>query len=103
MRYKKTVSSTLALVVAVALSAPVWSQSMSAGGAAKAGAAAPSDDAVRTVQEALKEKGHYTGPIDGQWGAETQAALREFQQSSGLDATGQLDPETRKQLGMSGE
>lgn len=101
MRYTKTTWSTLVLALALAVSAPLWSQTMSPGAPEQAGEVEPSNDVVRAVQEALKEKGHYNGQIDGNWGAETQAALKAFQQSSGLEATGQLDEETKEKLGMS--
>ena len=100
MRYKKALLSILALAVMVAPSAPAWSQSMSGGVPGNAGEVERPNDAVRAVQQALKDKGHYPGPIDGHWNAETQTALKAFQQSSGLEATGQLDAETREKLGM---
>jgi peptidoglycan hydrolase-like protein with peptidoglycan-binding domain len=54
----------------------------------------------RQVQEALKAKGNDPGPIDGRMGPKTRAALKEFQQASGLKATGQLDKETAEKLGV---
>ena len=55
---------------------------------------------VKEVQESLKQGGHDPGPINGVLGTQTQAALRSFQQSSGLQPTGQLDQETVAQLGI---
>jgi peptidoglycan hydrolase-like protein with peptidoglycan-binding domain len=55
---------------------------------------------VRSVQEALKGKGFDPGPVDGVMGPKTQAALRAFQQSSSLSATGRLDAQTAQQLGI---
>ena len=54
----------------------------------------------REVQEALKAKGNDPGPIDGRMGPKTRAALKEFQQASGLKATGQLDNQTAEKLGV---
>src|SRR6185295_19215256 len=39
-----------------------------------------SGTAVRQLQEALKEAGHDPGPIDGEFGPATEAAVRAFQQ-----------------------
>lgn len=50
-----------------------------------------SQDAIRAIQTALKDKGAFEGEADGRWGPETQAALREFQQQQGLDASGNLN------------
>ena len=54
----------------------------------------------REVQEALKAKGNDPGPIDGRMGPKTQAALKAFQEASGLKATGQLDNQTAEKLGI---
>jgi hypothetical protein len=55
---------------------------------------------VKSVQEALKDKGYDPGMIDGAMGPKTSAALREFQQAEGLRVTGRLDAETRSKLGI---
>jgi hypothetical protein len=55
---------------------------------------------VRAAQEALRDKGFNPGPIDGIMGPRTQAALRSFQQSNSLQATGRLDSQTTQQLGV---
>jgi len=54
----------------------------------------------REVQEALKAKGNDPGPIDGRMGPKTRAALKAFQESNGLKATGQLDNQTAEKLGV---
>jgi localization factor PodJL len=54
----------------------------------------------REVQQALKAKGNDPGPIDGRMGPKTRAALKAFQESNGLKATGQLDNETAEKLGV---
>jgi peptidoglycan hydrolase-like protein with peptidoglycan-binding domain len=59
-----------------------------------------SQDEVKTVQEALKGKGNDPGPVDGIMGPQTQKAIREFQQASGLKTTGRLDAETATALGV---
>jgi Putative peptidoglycan binding domain len=55
---------------------------------------------IRQAQERLAEQGFDPGPINGQMGAKTQAALRQFQRAQGLALTGELDERTRKALGM---
>lgn len=56
---------------------------------------------IRAVQQALNARGFNAGPIDGQWGAATQDAVRRFQQVSNLPATGDLTPSTLSALGVS--
>jgi peptidoglycan hydrolase-like protein with peptidoglycan-binding domain len=55
---------------------------------------------VRMAQQALKDKGHDPGPIDGRMGPKTRAALKDFQKAQGLKASGQLDSETMAKLEM---
>jgi len=46
------------------------------------------DPAVRDLQEALKALGYDPGPIDGQFGATTETAVKAFQQARGITADG---------------
>jgi len=55
---------------------------------------------VRTVQQALNDKGYNAGSIDGQWGPTTEDAVRRFQQASGLPQTGELERSTLAALGV---
>lgn len=57
---------------------------------------------VSEVQQALKDKGFDAGPVDGVAGPKTQAALKQFQQAQGLQASGQLDDQTLAALESSG-
>ncbi|MBW8269944.1 peptidoglycan-binding domain-containing protein [Caldovatus aquaticus] len=69
--------------------------------AAPAAMAAPlSAFAVRNVQARLRAMGFYRGPADGIWGPGTQAAVERFRQGRGLQANGQLNPETAQALGL---
>lgn len=43
---------------------------------------------VRAVQQALRTRGHYRGPLDGQFGAQTLAAIDAFQTVEGLATEG---------------
>jgi peptidoglycan hydrolase-like protein with peptidoglycan-binding domain len=69
-------------------------------GAAGAGQKAAGSEQVKAVQQALKDKGHDPGAVDGKMGPKTQAALREFQKQEGLSETGGLDAQTREKLGI---
>lgn len=60
--------------------------------------AALSREAVRRGQQALQDKGLYTGAIDGIMGPGTGEALKAFQRSQNLDETGVFDPPTLARL-----
>lgn len=53
---------------------------------------------VMRIQRALGEAGFDVGPIDGVWGESTISALADFQDDNDLDATGQLDRSTLREL-----
>ncbi|HEX3034718.1 MAG TPA: peptidoglycan-binding domain-containing protein, partial [Thermodesulfobacteriota bacterium] len=53
---------------------------------------------VTKIQEELKSLGFYKGPIDGDFGGGTEAAVKAFQKSKGLDIDGKVGPNTWKVL-----
>jgi len=55
-------------------------------------------EAVRQLQEKLRAKGVYQGPIDGIFGSATEAAVREIQRRHNLVSDGIVGPETWKVL-----
>lgn len=55
---------------------------------------------VKEAQQALKEKGHNPGPVDGILGEKTKEALKSFQIASNLQPTGTLNAETAQRLGV---
>jgi peptidoglycan hydrolase-like protein with peptidoglycan-binding domain len=55
-------------------------------------------DNLKVVQERLKAEGVYAGSVDGEMNAETEAALRQYQQKQGIPVSGMADEETLKQL-----
>jgi hypothetical protein len=57
-------------------------------------------DADRTmkVQQALKAKGFYSGPVDGVMRWKTQEAIQSFQESKDLKVTGRINDETVREL-----
>ena len=59
-----------------------------------------SQDQIKKIQQALKDKGHDPGPIDGNMNSRTQEALRAFQKSQNITVTGTLDSSTAAALGV---
>jgi peptidoglycan hydrolase-like protein with peptidoglycan-binding domain len=53
---------------------------------------------IRQAQERLKAAGFNPGAADGQLGAQTKEAIKEYQKAHGLPQTGQLDESTRHLL-----
>jgi peptidoglycan hydrolase-like protein with peptidoglycan-binding domain len=80
------------------------SQGSAAAGASAQGGSAmtQNEQVVRQVQEKLKSAGHDI-EVDGVWGPNTQAALREYQQKQGHQPTGELDQQTLSALGVEAE
>lgn len=55
-------------------------------------------EAVRRIQQALKDKGFDPGEIDGIWGRNTIAAVKQFQKQQGLEVDGIVGPQTTAAL-----
>ena len=53
---------------------------------------------VELLQSRLAAAGHDPGPLDGQWGSRTSAALRAWQAAAGKPATGSVDEGTWSDL-----
>jgi hypothetical protein len=60
--------------------------------------AAPAQPNVLGLQKALQKLGYNPGNLDGVVSPDTQAAIRQFQQASGLAADGMLSPQTQAAL-----
>lgn len=56
---------------------------------------------VKAIQQELKDRGLYTGSVDGIFGKATQAAVKKFQTQQGLASDGIAGPATLKKLGIS--
>ena len=56
---------------------------------------------ISRVQQQLRAFGFDAGPVNGDFGTKTQAALAQFQLSRVLPASGQLDKQTLAELGVS--
>ncbi len=91
----------------VNLGKPLWErntgQAQTAEGQSQPQAANLSPDEVRRLQEALRERGFDPGPVDGVFGPRTQVALRDYQRSQGLPATGEPDRTTLLAMGVTGQ
>ena len=55
---------------------------------------------IRALQMSLNKKGFDTSHVDGKWGPETQAAVKNFQQKQNIRGNGQLDRQTMAALGV---
>ncbi len=60
----------------------------------------PNPDQIKKVQQALIDKGFYSGPVDGVMSKSTQEAIRTLQKSKNLDVSGNLDDKTARELGL---
>jgi hypothetical protein len=58
---------------------------------------------VSEVQARLRALGFDAGPINGDFGSKTQAALAQFQLANGVAVSGQLDDATLAELGVERE
>jgi peptidoglycan hydrolase-like protein with peptidoglycan-binding domain len=56
------------------------------------------DEKVKDVQEALFICGFYPGDVDGIMGPNTKNAIKQFQETCGLDPDGIAGPMTRSML-----
>ena len=61
----------------------------------------PNSEFIKQVQQKLHQQGFDAGPVNGDFGAKTQAALAQFQLSRVLPASGALDDQTLAELGVS--
>jgi peptidoglycan hydrolase-like protein with peptidoglycan-binding domain len=57
-----------------------------------------SKDNLKVVQQRLQAEGVYAGPVDGELNAQTEAALRQYQQKRGIPTSGTPDEATLKEL-----
>ncbi len=58
---------------------------------------------TKKVQETLRDKGYYKGPVDGIMGHQTRMAIRQYQESEKLQVNGHLDGDTAAKLGVGAE
>ena len=63
--------------------------------------AVQADQAIRSLQQTLKNQGFYYGEVTGDKSAETTAAIRRFQIRNGLGVTGEINEETSRSVNSS--
>ena len=59
-----------------------------------------SGDAVKEIQQRLKDWGYYTGDVDGKYGEATKTAVIWFQKKHGITADGIVGAQTAEKLGV---
>ena len=57
-------------------------------------------DEVTQIQTRLKSWGYFSGPITGYYGTQTTEAVKKFQETHGLTATGVADEQTLELIGL---
>ena len=60
----------------------------------------PTPERYTEIQEALIGRGHLQGSATGVWGTDSVAALKAFQESQKLEATGKIDALSLIRLGL---
>ena len=55
---------------------------------------------VSAIQQELKDRGLYSGNVDGIYGSQTEAAVKRFQKQQGLSVDGIAGPQALKKLGI---
>ncbi len=95
-RYLAALLSCAALVAV-----PAYAEQQGAGqGTQSMSIAELSTDTIKDVQQRLNDRGYSAGGVDGVWGPSTKSAVRNFQQSQGMEATGDLNMQTLNALGV---
>ena len=64
---------------------------------------APTTARISEIQSALAAQGAYKGQPNGKWDNATMQAMKDYQSSHGLTATGKLDALTLQKLGLGSE
>lgn len=64
------------------------------------GQKAPTPERISEIQQALAKDGSFAGKPNGKWDESTIDAMKRFQETHGLNATGKLDAKTLQQLGL---
>lgn len=59
-----------------------------------------SAEETRQLQKKLNDLGYSAGHVDGIWGRQTEAALRNFQQAKNIPVTGRLNEQTKDALDL---
>jgi hypothetical protein len=60
----------------------------------------PTPDRYKEIQQALAERGYFSGAVDGQWGADSVDALKRFQMEHNAGDDGKINSLSLIQLGL---
>ena len=60
----------------------------------------PTPDRYKEIQQALAERGYFSGSVDGQWGADSVDALKRFQMEHNAGDDGKINSLSLIQLGL---
>jgi peptidoglycan hydrolase-like protein with peptidoglycan-binding domain len=80
---------------------PPAAQAQNLAGAKELAASRMNPIQVREIQQALDKEGFKAVHVDGKWGPQTMAALKDFQKSKNINSTGDVDSMTITALGLS--
>jgi len=98
---KKTVETGIVFTLLIAVVLGLRLTSFAAGsGLTKDMPAVVYGNDVKKMQQALYDRGHYRGKVDGVIGLRTRASIRSFQKAENLPVTGQFDTQTAGKLGV---
>lgn len=98
MKKKVIITAALFLVVAMMVSAIVFTDNTASALTLKVGSRG---DTVKKLQQELKNQGFLKGSVDGIYGANTKAAVQKMQKAYGLSVDGIAGPKTLAALGIS--
>ena len=60
----------------------------------------PAPERYQEIQQSLADKGYYSGPVNGTWGADSVAALKRFQRDQNIGDDGKLGSLSLIALGL---
>ena len=89
------------LIVSVLWLCPILAEAGTAGTTGEQRSEQPqlmSTENLKLVQARLQAEGVYAGPVDGELNAQTEAALRHYQEKQRIPVSGTVDEATLKQL-----
>ncbi len=105
-QFKRPASAFVTLALVLVLGVSVLGQFESSGNTGsqdQSNTVFTSADAIRSAQTVLRDRGFYTGPINGVMTPATRNALRQFQRDRNLPETGDLDSRTAQALGIASD
>src|ERR1051326_6379 len=60
----------------------------------------PTPDRYKEIQQALSDRGYFSGPVDGTWGPDSMEALKRFQRDQNIGDDGKLGSLSLIALGL---